>query len=283
VQLGIGLLLLIKALDLVLRGELFLGTPAPDLWWPVVALAVLVWGLGNLPPAWLTPGMLLAVAVAAGFRWIAGSPGDVWADGALVQLRLPGMTWFPSALVLLMVPQLPLTLGNAVYATRDACREFWPERSRTLTSGRLATSIGLSNVLIGLLGGFPVCHGSGGVAAHARFGARTGGATVILGTALIFTAIFGVGGQLLGLIPVPLLGAMLWLSGWALIRLVLQLRRPEEVAVAITVGLVSVCTRNLTLAVGTGWAVGKGLSLPVCKTRLDRVAPRLTGKLWESS
>ncbi|RMF09483.1 MAG: hypothetical protein D6762_03540, partial [Candidatus Neomarinimicrobiota bacterium] len=69
VQLGIGLLLLIKALDLVLRGELFLGTPAPDLWWPVVALAVLVWGLGNLPPAWLTPGLLLAVAVAAGFRW----------------------------------------------------------------------------------------------------------------------------------------------------------------------------------------------------------------------
>lgn len=35
-----------------------------------------------------------------------------------------------------------------------------------------------------------MCHGAGGMAGHVRFGARTGGAVVILGTTLIFIALF---------------------------------------------------------------------------------------------
>ncbi len=46
------------------------------------------------------------------------------------------------------------------------------------------------NLIAPLHGGIPMCHGAGGMAGHVRFGARTGGAVVILGTTLIFIALF---------------------------------------------------------------------------------------------
>ena len=38
------------------------------------------------------------------------------------------------------------------------------------------------------VGGVPMCHGAGGMAGHIQFGARTGGAVVILGAVLLLTA-----------------------------------------------------------------------------------------------
>jgi hypothetical protein len=35
-----------------------------------------------------------------------------------------------------------------------------------------------------------MCYGAGGMAGHAQFGARTGGALIILGTLLLMTALF---------------------------------------------------------------------------------------------
>jgi len=39
--------------------------------------------------------------------------------------------------------------------------------------------MGIANLPAGLFGAVPMCHGTGGLAAHYRFGARTGGAPVI--------------------------------------------------------------------------------------------------------
>ena len=40
------------------------------------------------------------------------------------------------------------------------------------------------------LGGVPMCHGAGGMAGHIRFGAKTGGALVILGSLVLFVGPF---------------------------------------------------------------------------------------------
>ena len=71
-------------------------------------------------------------------------------------------------------------------------------------------------VLVGTsLGGVPMCHGAGGMAAHVRFGARTGGALVILGSAVLCIGLF-LGDSvatLFKLFPHALLGVILMFGG----------------------------------------------------------------------
>lgn len=59
-----------------------------------------------------------------------------------------------------------------------------------------------------------MCHGAGGVAAHHRFGARSGGAPLMLGVALLFLALApgGAGLALLAAIPAAGLGALLLIA-----------------------------------------------------------------------
>lgn len=112
-----------------------------------------------------------------------------------------------------MLPQLPLTLGNAVIAITEENNRLFPDRP--VTEQRVSKSTGLMNMFSGIFGGVPMCHGAGGMAGHVRFGARTGGAPVILGVMLLALALFFSGSidVLLRLFPVPMLGAILFLTG----------------------------------------------------------------------
>lgn len=114
---------------------------------------------------------------------------------------------------LLGLPQLPLTLGNAVIAIVAENNELFPQRR--LTEREVAVSTGLMNLVSPLCGGVPMCHGAGGMAGHVRFGARTGGALVILGSLLIILALFcGRGIALLfQLFPPAVLGTILFFAG----------------------------------------------------------------------
>jgi MFS superfamily sulfate permease-like transporter len=67
------------------------------------------------------------------------------------------------------------------------------------------------NLVGATLGGVPMCHGAGGMAGHVRFGARTGGALVILGAG---TLVAGLGfadaiAVLLRAFPAGVLGVVL--------------------------------------------------------------------------
>jgi hypothetical protein len=64
------------------------------------------------------------------------------------------------------------------------------------------------NLLSASVGGVPMCHGAGGIAGHVQFGARTGGALVIVGVVLLATATFFSGSvaTLLRLFPAVILG-----------------------------------------------------------------------------
>jgi SulP family sulfate permease len=112
--------------------------------------------------------------------------------------------------------------------------------------------VGISNTFIGLLGGFPMCHGAGGMAAHFQFGARTGGATIIIGSALIILAAVPGFSNALFLIPIPILATFLFLDGWRMVLLIRDLSLPVDYATAILVGGLAFFTGNLTLALVLG-------------------------------
>ncbi len=140
--------------------------------------------------------------------------------GLKVQFHFPriaifGITWKDIAIgaALLAVPQLPLTLGNAVIAIKEENNRLFPDHP--VTENEVATSTGLMNLLSAACGGVPTCHGAGGMAGHVAFGARTGGAPIILGVILLLVALFLSGsiGIILALFPRAVLGVILFLTG----------------------------------------------------------------------
>jgi predicted benzoate:H+ symporter BenE len=114
---------------------------------------------------------------------------------------------------LLALPQVPLTLGNAVIAPVEVNNREFP--ARPIIERQVAVSTGIMNTLASTIGGVPMCHGAGGMAAQMSFGARTGGAPLILGAILVMLALFFSDSiaTLLRLFPAPVLGVMLFLAG----------------------------------------------------------------------
>jgi MFS superfamily sulfate permease-like transporter len=108
----------------------------------------------------------------------------------LPEFSLNMITWNDVVMgtLLFTIPQIPLTLGNAVIAITAENNELFPDRK--VTEKKIAVSQGIMNLVSPLFGGIPMCHGAGGMAGHVRFGARTGGALVILGGILVFIALF---------------------------------------------------------------------------------------------
>ncbi len=101
----------------------------------------------------------------------------------------------------------------------------------------------------------PLCHGSGGVTAHYRFGARTGGANLFIGTAFVLVALFfgRSVADLSRLLPSSVLGALLVYVGIQHARLVRDIvGSPREIAVALCIGLVTLVTGNLAVSFAAG-------------------------------
>jgi predicted benzoate:H+ symporter BenE len=140
--------------------------------------------------------------------------------GLQVELRLPDLTlgaisWNELVIgtVFLALPQVPLTLGNAVIAVTEENNRLFPDRP--VSERKVAVSTGLMNLFSGSVGGVPMCHGAGGMAGHTAFGARTGGACVLLGALLLLLALFFSGSvqTIFRVIPQEVLGVVLFLAG----------------------------------------------------------------------
>jgi predicted benzoate:H+ symporter BenE len=136
------------------------------------------------------------------------------------EFRLPtfalgSLTWdeFATGTLFLALPQVPLTLGNAIVAVTEENNRLFPDRA--VNEKGVSISTGLMNLFGSLVGGVPMCHGAGGMAGHVRFGARTGGAPIILGSILLLVALFFSGSveTILKIFPDPVLGVILFLTG----------------------------------------------------------------------
>ncbi|WP_223284754.1 putative sulfate/molybdate transporter [Hymenobacter qilianensis] len=62
--------------------------------------------------------------------------------------------------LLLALPQIPLSLGNSILATKQVLTDFFPERR--ITVRQISFTYSLMNLVNPFFGGVPVCHGSGG-------------------------------------------------------------------------------------------------------------------------
>ena len=166
------------------------------------------------------PAMLALLALGAGAALVR-EPG-ILAELARISFhpRLPhigiaGLRWedLVTGVLVLGLPQVALTLGNAIVATVEENNALFPDRPITVRT--VAIDHGVMNLVSASIGGVPMCHGAGGMAGHVRFGARTGGALVMLGGIVLFTGLF-LGDSvatLFKLFPSSLLGVILLFGG----------------------------------------------------------------------
>lgn len=217
----------------------------------------------------VVPAMFLLLLFGAAYGLLSDPTLVAALRGVHVEVRLPtfalgGITLNDLLIgtVFLALPQVPLTLGNAVIAITEENNRLFPDRP--LNESKVATSTGLMNLLSAGVGGIPMCHGAGGMAGHVQFGARTGGAPVILGLVLLATAVFFSGSveTLLRLFPPAILGVILFLTGaqLALGACDVPKDKGERFALMVT-GALSVWNVGIAFVVGTAayWLNKKGL------------------------
>jgi len=165
--------------------------------------------------------VMFLLLVAGAFAAVIQNPAllnelaKVSVDMRMPSFALGGMTWKDLVVgtLFLALPQVPLTLGNAIIAITEENNRLFPDRP--VTEKKVAVSTGVMNLLGPLIGAVPMCHGAGGMAGHVRFGARTGGALIILGAIILLIALFFSSSveTIFKIFPTPILGVILFLTG----------------------------------------------------------------------
>ncbi len=159
----------------------------------------------------------------------------------LPELTLAQMSWkdLLAGFVILGIPQAPLTLGNAIIATVAENNAYFPDRK--VTTKTISIDHGIMNFISAFIGGIPLCHGAGGMAGHIRFGARTGGALVILGVIVLLTGLFlsDSVALLFQVFPQPILGVILFFAGVELAMVIkdVKLKKQNLFVLLVTAGM----------------------------------------------
>lgn len=201
--------------------------------------------------------MVLCGGICAGI--FAGAADNL--SGVRLQFGLPGFlpfgiprqVDFAFVLFALVLPQLPMTMGNAVLAYTDLSRKYFGENSCKVTNRNVCLSMALANVCGFCIGGMPLCHGAGGLAAHYRFGARTAGSNIMIGSFfLVLVLFFGESViSFMKLLPMSILGVLLVFSGAQLCLAILDMReRKEFFVIAMMLGI------TLASNLAAGFVVG---------------------------
>ena len=178
----------------------------------------------------------------------------------LFPFGFPGATDFASALIVLVLPQIPMTLGNAVIAYADLSKDYFKEDSVKVTYKSACISMAAANCVGFIIGGMPLCHGAGGLAGHYRFGARTAGSNLIIGGIFIALAIF-LGAHALSvvyLIPMSVLGVLLLFAGSQLALTVIDLNERKDLFVSLVMLGITLAS-NLAVAFVVGFALAYAL------------------------
>jgi MFS superfamily sulfate permease-like transporter len=160
---------------------------------------------------------------------------------------------FSSAFATLVLPQIVLTITNAILATSLLTRDLFAQE---VPPKKFSTTIGLMNLTSVPFGGFPMCHGAGGLAGQYRYGARTGGANVYAGMIFLIIAIFFSSPQVLSIIAVGALGALLIFVGIEMGRHSLK---TDSLAITVIIGVLALIS-SMTLAFIAGMVLAYGIA-----------------------
>jgi hypothetical protein len=204
--LGLGLGFLLEGIKLA-QGELVLTVAAVAVTFVLLsyeripAMLVLL-GFGIVVSLVRDPALLTELdAMSFRFRVPEVALGEIgWQD-------------LVTGVLVLGLPQAALTLGNAIVATVEENNHLFPDRPISVRG--IAIDHGVMNLLGASIGGVPMCHGAGGMAGHVRFGAKTGGALVILGVLILVAGLFFADsiGTLFKLFLPALLGVIVMFGG----------------------------------------------------------------------
>jgi len=231
IMLGLGLSFIIEGLGMIRSEPLFaIGGVALTLLlltnrrFPAILVLL---GYGIIVAFIQRPGLIEELShLSIRFRW--------------PELTFGRMSWKElfSGFVILGLPQAPLTLGNAIIATVAENNAYFPDRK--VTAKMITIDHGVMNLISTCIGGIPMCHGAGGMAGHIRFGARTGGALVILGVIVLLTGLFlsDSVALLLQVFPRSILGVILFFAGVELALVVqdIKLKKQNLFILLVTAG-----------------------------------------------
>jgi len=263
VQLALGVVLLTKGLKLIIDEDPGLaiqsvGPVGLGLIIGVVGLILTFVLLDNrkIPAALVIVALGIIAGLAFGrsmdtsdLHWGLHLPDPLpygWPDWEVLLWVLP----------MVVLPQLPMTIGNAILSNTDLSGEYFPEAAHRVTVRAVTLSQGLANVAAFFFGGMPMCHGAGGLAAHYRFGARTAGSNIIIGGVFVVLALlFGEAiVPVLRLMPLAILGVLLTFAGLQLALMIQDLDdRKDFFVVLLMLGLTLVF--NLAVAFLAGIVV----------------------------
>lgn len=235
IQLGLGLQLSMIALKDYVQADGRTGY-----WLAAGAFIIGVFLIGNRKyPAAL---FLIALGLVYSFSLKLDAAQLTGAAGfSLPELYVPQWTDIATGFFLLTLPQIPLSLGNSILATRQIAEDLFPERP--LTIRKISLTYSAMNLITPFFSGVPVCHGSGGMAGHYAFGARTGGSVIIEGAMYILLGLFfGRGFEVVAqAFPLPILGIILLFEGLTLILLVRDMaERRGDLLIVCLVGVIAV-------------------------------------------
>ena len=271
IQLTLGLIFLKKGIELILNKDIFMSGIQGNLSeYPVnMIIGIVVFGLVLLLldnkkfPAAL---VALAVGIVSGIALGGFAKLTLSFGPTEMHLIKPSSGDFWTAAIMLIIPQIPLTIGNACVGTADTCTSLFKGNAqlRKAKAGKFAFSMGLMNLPAGVLGAVPMCHGTGGLAAHFRFGARTGGAPIMIGIFFVTIALVlgEFGFSLLAIIPQSVLGVLLVFAGLELCPLLRSLKTNEEYFIALLIAGIALAVPNM------GWAFGVGIATDIFIRRM---------------
>jgi sulfate permease, SulP family len=248
IQLGLGLILFREGFRLIAHSAVV----------PLHGLSISPWWIAFSGGAILLLLLRSRRFPAALVLLLAGVAFGLWAGGKAL---LP-LAWGPvpfeflhpnreelwKVMVILVLPQFALTFGNSIVATENTAQLLYGPQARRVTVRALSVSIGFMNLVSGTLLSAPTCHGSGGVTAHYKFGARTQKSGYVIGAVCLLLALFGQSAiTLLHLIPTAVLGVFLIYVGVQHAMFIRDLMaRKAFLLIAVTVGIISLATTNLT-------------------------------------
>ena len=234
VQFGLGVQLATLALKDYVRAE-----GAEGYWLAGAGFVITIFLIGNRR----YPAAIFVIVLGAIYALVFKLDVLTIAHGAgfsLPRLNVPTLHDTLTGLVVLALPQIPLSIGNSVLATRQIAEDLFPDRP--LTVRKISLTYSLMNLINPFFSGIPTCHGSGGMAGHYAFGARTGGSVLIYGALYLVMGLFFSGSfeQVIQVFPLPILGLLLLFEGLALMALIRDIAESRaELSIALLVGLIA--------------------------------------------
>jgi MFS superfamily sulfate permease-like transporter len=201
-------------------------------------LGIIFLGNRKYPPAYFILGLGLVFSLFF-YSDLTFSVFDKFTF-VLPEFHVPNNEVLFEALVLLALPQIPLSIGNSILASNQIVNDLFPEKK--IKINKISFTYSIMNIVSPFFGGIPVCHGSGGLVGHYNFGARTGGSVVFYGIIFLIIGLFFSSGiqNFFYLIPIQILGVILLFESFSMIKLLkIHTLNRLEIYIIILVGLIA--------------------------------------------